>query len=281
VTDAQPQLLTDILELELLDVDLYRGRSPRTDRQRIFGGQVAGQALVAAGRSVEADRTVHSLHAYFLRPGDVTVPVIYDVDRIRDGGSFTTRRVVARQRGRAIFHLSASFQVSEEGLEHQLPMPEAAAPESLPPLSSAQLGNDPIAERIAEDSSIDLRYAPPGLLEPNAGLTRQQVWFRATEELGDDPLLHVCVAAYASDLTLLVTALLPHGKRPAELQMASLDHAMWFHRPFRADDWLLYDATSPWARGARGLAMGRIYTRRGELAASVVQEGLMRMRRED
>jgi acyl-CoA thioesterase II len=270
------QPLVDLLDLEAIDVDLYRGRSPRTDRQRMFGGQVAGQALVAAGRTVPADRFVHSLHAYFLRPGDATLPIIYEVDRIRDGGSFTTRRVVAKQRGKAIFHLSASFQVREPGLEHQFPMPESVDPDSLEPASSAMQGHDPIAEMIASYSAIDLRYAPATARNSGGPLTNQQVWFRATEALPDDPLLHVCVAAYASDLTLLVTALLPHDRRPDQLQMASLDHAMWFHRPFRADEWLLYDETSPSASGARGLAMGHIYTRHGELVASVMQEGLMR-----
>jgi acyl-CoA thioesterase II len=276
VVPESHQPLVDILDLELIDVDLYRGRSPETDRQRVFGGQVAGQALVAAGRTVQADRFVHSLHAYFLRPGDATLPIIYEVDRIRDGGSFTTRRVVAKQGGQAIFHLSASFQIHELGLEHQFPMPDAPDPESLGDLASTMPGYDPIAEMIAEYSAIDLRYSAATARHPDGLLTNQQVWFRATEVLPDDPLIHVCVVAYASDLTLLVTALLPHARRPAQLQMASLDHAMWFHRPFRADDWLLYDETSPSASGARGLAMGHIYTRSGALVASVMQEGLMR-----
>jgi acyl-CoA thioesterase II len=267
------QPLLEILDLELIDRDLYRGQSPPTDRQQVFGGQVAGQALVAAGRTVGDDRFVHSLHAYFLRPGDATRPIIYDVDRIREGRSFTTRRVVAKQRGEAIFHLSASFQLAEEGLEHQLAMPAAPPPESLD--ESGFAGHDPIAEQIAEYSALDWRYVPAG----DGPHIARQAWFRARDPLPDDLLIHVCVAAYASDLSLLVTALLPHGRRPAELQMASLDHAMWFHRPFRADDWLLYDAISPSSTGARGLGMGHIYTRDGRLAVSVVQEGLMRPRR--
>jgi acyl-CoA thioesterase-2 len=271
--------LTSILELETIDTDLYRGRSPRTDRQRVFGGQVAGQALVAAGSTVASDRHVHSLHAYFLRPGDATWPIIYEVDRIRDGGSFTTRRVVAKQRGSEIFLLSASFQVEEGGLDHQVPAPDAPPPEDLPNTSEVADPTDPVSAYIAEYSSIDLRYAPPQPLVPGGPPMCEQVWFRADERLPDDPLLHVCAAAYASDLTLLVTALLPHGRRPSDLRMASLDHAMWFHRPFRADDWLLYDAVSPSASGGRGLSTGHIFTRQGDLVVSVVQEGLMRLPR--
>lgn len=272
--------LVEILDLEVIDTDLYRGRSPRTDRQRVFGGQVAGQALVAAGRTVQPDRHVHSLHAYFLRPGDPNHPIVYEVNRTRDGGSFTTRRTIAKQHGVAIFHLSASFHHHELGLDHQLPMPDVPDPESLLPTNETTGGSDATSRYIAEFSSIDLRQVPPEPLEPGGRPMRRQTWFRAVEELSDDPLLHVCVAAYASDLTLLVTALLPHGKRPDELQLASLDHAMWFHRPFRADDWLLYDTTSPSASGGRGLSMGHIFTRTGILAMSVMQEGLMRPPRE-
>jgi len=272
------QPLLALLDLETIDVDLYRGRSPETNRQRVFGGQVAGQALIAAGRTVQEDRFVHSLHAYFLRPGDAGVPIVYEVDRIRDGGSFTTRRVVAKQRGQAIFHLSASFQVDEKGLSHQRPMPSAPDPRSLPRLEDVATAHDPIAAQIAEYSAIDLRYAPATRDEVDGPLTQQQVWFRATETLPDDRLLHVCVAAYASDLTLLVAALLPHDRRPGQLQMASLDHAMWFHRPFRADEWLLYDQSTPSTSGGRGLATGYLYTDAGDLVVSVMQEGLMRPR---
>lgn len=269
-------LLATILDLEVLDTDLYRGRSPHTERLRVFGGQVAGQAVVAAGRTVGDDRNVHSLHAYFLQPGDPHRPIIYSVDRIRDGGSFTTRRVVASQRGEAIFHLSASFHIQESGLDHALSMPDAPDPDSLPPSLADDPAHDPIALDIAAYSAIDLRYGPARPAEPGGPPMFQPVWFRVTEPLSDDPLMHVCAAAYASDLTLLVSSLLPHGRRPAQLQMASLDHAMWFHRDFRADDWLLYDVVSPSAHGARGLSMGSIYTRDGDLVVSVVQEGLMR-----
>lgn len=269
-------LLATILDLEVLDADLFRGRSPQTERQRVFGGQVAGQAVVAAGRTVGQDRRLHSLHAYFLRPGDPHRPIIYAVDRIRDGGSFTTRRVVATQRGEAIFHLSASFHIQESGLDHALPMPDAPDPEALPPSHPDHAGHDPIALDIAAHSAIDLRYATARPLQPGGRPMHQQVWFRVTDPLPEDPLMHVCAVAYASDLTLLVSSLLPHGRRPAELQMASLDHAMWFHRTFRADAWLLYDMLSPSAHGARGMAMGSIYTHAGDLAVSVVQEGLMR-----
>lgn len=275
---ASLRSLIDILDLEMIDVDLYRGSSPATDRQRVFGGQVAGQALVAAGRTVQEDRFVHSLHAYFLRPGDAAAPIVYEVDRIRDGGSFTTRRVVAKQGGRAVFHLSASFQVDEVGFDHQRPMPEAEDPDGLPVLSDVLAVHDPVAAQIAEYSAIDLRYELPIARPGEPSPTRQQVWFRVTEPLPDDPLLHVCIGAYASDLTLLVAALLPHGKQPHELQMASLDHAMWFHRRFRVDDWLLYDQSTPSTSGGRGLAVGYLYTRQGDLAASVMQEGLMRPR---
>lgn len=262
--------LVDILNLETIDVDLYRGASPDTQRQRVFGGQVAGQALVAAGRTVDPERHVHSLHAYFLRPGDTTVPIVYHVDRIRDGRSFTTRRVVASQRGKAIFHLSASFQVLEPGFEHQRPMPAAPHPDELERLSSELPEEGDQTGYIAGYSAIDLRR----VAGPDDRC--QQAWFRITEHLPDQPLAHVCAAAYASDLTLLGAALRPHDFSPGGIQGASLDHAMWFHRPFRADDWLLYDQESPSASGARGLAIGYLHTAAGDLVATVVQEGLMR-----
>lgn len=264
--------LVDILNLETIDVDLYRGDSPDTKRQRVFGGQVAGQALVAAGRTVDEDRHVHSLHAYFLRPGDPTVPIVYHVDRIRDGRSFTTRRVVATQRGRPIFHLSASFQIVESGFEHQRPMPDAPPPDSLATISADRLEPGTETGYIAGYSAIDLRP----VLRPDDRTRRQQAWFRITEHLPDQPLAHVCAAAYASDLTLLGAAVRPHDTDGVAIQGASLDHAMWFHRRFRADEWLLYDQQSPSATGARGLALGYLYTRDGVLVASVVQEGLMR-----
>lgn len=269
--------LIAILDLETLDANLYRGQSPSTERQRVFGGQVAGQALVAAGRTVDPARRVHSLHAYFLRPGDPTWPIIYEVERVRDGRSFTTRRVVATQRGREIFLLSASFHREEAGLTHQLPMPAAPDPDQL---AHDLRGNDDLSNAIARHSSIDL-YRVEQSPDTDPASVNRQAWFRTQEALPDDPLVHVCAAAYASDLTLLTTALLPHHVDPAGLQLASLDHAMWFHRPFRADDWLLYDMRSPSATGGLGLTMGEMFTRAGELVVSVVQEGLMRPPRTD
>ena len=273
--------LVKLLDLEPIEVNIFRGTSPDENRQRVFGGQVAGQALVAAGRTVEADRRVHSLHAYFLRPGDPTVPILYDVDRIRDGRSFTTRRVVAIQHGRAIFNLSASFQVEEEAFDHQLPMPDSVDPESLPTFSERM---KPYAERMGDwytrPRPFDQRYVSDPLRVRSKGPRppHQQVWLRADGTLDDDPLLHACMVAYASDMTLLDSILLPHAKGwddPA-VMMASLDHAMWFHRPIRADEWFLYDQHSPSSSGARGLAMAHIFTRDGRLAVSVVQEGLVR-----
>jgi acyl-CoA thioesterase-2 len=262
--------LVDLLDLEPIEVNLFRGLSPDDDRQRVFGGQVAGQALVAAGRTVDRG-AVHSLHAYFLRPGEPAVPIVYDVDRIRDGRSFTTRRVVAIQHGQAIFNLSASFHVDENGPEHRVPMPSVPDPESLPPFEQHDRGGP-----------IDIRYvsANPGDRRPGRpGPPQARVWLRADGRLPDDPLLHACVVAYASDLILLDTTLAPHGlsiwSAPG-MMLASLDHAMWFHRPFRADDWLLYDVDSPVAHGARGFARGSVFARTGHLAVSVVQEGLVR-----
>ena len=267
---ASLEALLKLLDLEPLEVDLFRGASPETNLQRVFGGQVVGQALVAAGRTVEADRHVHSLHAYFLRPGDPTRPIIYEVDRSRDGRSFTTRRVVALQHGRQIFTMSASFQTPEDGIEHQLPMPSSPDPDELPVIDGPE---------ARAWSSIDLRFVPRSDDNPMG----QQVWLRAAEPLPDDPLTHVCVLAYASDLTLLSSTIRPHdiSRWDSNLQMASLDHAMWFHRPFRADEWLLYDQSSPAAAGGRGLASGRIFTSDGRLAASVVQEGLVRVSEQD
>ena len=285
--------LIEILDVEGIEENIFRGRSPQEDRQRVFGGQVAGQALVAAGRTVEdPERVVHSLHAYFLRPGDPSIPILYTVDRIRDGKSFTTRRVVAVQRGKAIFHLSASFQRLEEGLEHQASMPEAPDPESLPNHEErvrAMLEKVP-AERLPSDllkwtkreRAIDVRPVnPQSLLKPEKREPRSLVWIRADGRLPDEPLMHQYVAAYASDMTLLDAAMLPHGIAFAfmdpRFQMASLDHAMWFHRPFRADEWLLYAQESPSSSGARGFATGNLFTRDGKLVVSVAQEGLIRM----
>ncbi|HZQ27029.1 MAG TPA: acyl-CoA thioesterase II [Acidimicrobiales bacterium] len=274
--------LVELLDLEPIEENIFRGRSPDEKRQRVFGGQVAGQALVAAGRTVDPDRPVHSLHAYFLRPGDPNVPILYEVDRIRDGRSFTTRRVVAIQHGKAIFNLSASFHREEDGPDHQVPMPPAPDPESLPTFHERMAPwKDMLGEWYERPRPIDLRHVhdPPfvgtGPREPHL-----QQWIRTDGTLPDDPLLHACVVAYASDMTLLDSILVAHELSWQEqtVQGASLDHAMWFHRPFRADEWLLYDQESPSAHGARGLASGRIFTRGGTLVVSVMQEGLIRRR---
>ncbi len=275
--------LLAILDLEELEVNVFRGRSPQENRQRVFGGQVAGQALVAAGRTVERG-AVHSLHAYFLRTGDPSTPILYLVDRIRDGRTFTTRRVVAIQHGQAIFHLSASFQPEEAGPEHGLPMPEAPDPDTLPSLAdwlAPRLTSMPegIRKWFSRDRPIDVRpVAPMDPFHPEPRPPRQLVWIRASGRLPDPLLIHQCVVAYASDMTLLDTATLPHAiawNDPAYV-MASLDHAMWFHRPFRADQWLLYAQESPAAHGARGFTTGHLFTRDGRLVISVAQEGLIR-----
>jgi acyl-CoA thioesterase-2 len=275
--------LLGILDLEELEVNLFRGRSPQEQRQRVFGGQVAGQALVAACRTVVRGLP-HSLHAYFLRPGDPRVPILYSVDRIRDGRTFTTRRVVAIQHGEAIFHLSASFQPDEPGLEHQDAMPDAPDPETVPSWReriAGLLADAPAEMRtwLERERPIDLRYVGEvPILSADARPADQQVWLRADGKLPDDLALHQCVVAYASDMTLLDTALLPHGVAWSDdaFMMASLDHAMWFHRPFRADEWLLYQLHSPSAAASRGFTRGEIWTRDGRLAVSVAQEGLVR-----
>jgi acyl-CoA thioesterase II len=273
--DALEELVA-LLDLEPLEVNLFRGVSWKDDRPRVFGGQVAGQALVAAVRTVDPGKEVHSLHAYFLRPGDPSVPIIYDVDRIRDGKSFITRRVVAIQHGEAIFNLQASFHRPETGLDHQLEMPEAPDPETLP---GADELDPPTPGRLWKRQPIDIRYVGgPPWESPPSPEGRQLVWIRADGTLPDDPLLHTCVVAYASDYTLLGSSLLPHGRSyfRDDIMMASLDHAMWFHRPFRADEWLLYSHASPSASCGRGLAMGAIFRRDGTHVVSVVQEGLIR-----
>jgi acyl-CoA thioesterase-2 len=275
-------LVVKLLDLEPIEVNLFRGVSPQENRQRVFGGQVAGQALVAAARTVDdVQRQVHSLHAYFLRPGDPSVPILYEVDRIRDGRSFTTRRVVAIQHGQAIFNLQASFHLNETGLDHQVPMPEVPDPDDLPDFKTRMA---PFKDRMGEfydrPRPIDIRYVDATPFE-RKGLseTRQRVWLRGDGDLPDDPTLHACILTYASDMTLLDTTVLPHGISwdDGNVQMASLDHAMWFHRPFRADDWLFYDQDTPSGSNARGLARGSIYTRDGQLAVTVVQEGLIRV----
>jgi acyl-CoA thioesterase II len=273
--------LVKLLDLEPIEVNIFRGLSPDESRQRVFGGQVAGQALVAAARTVADDRQAHSLHGYFLRPGDPTVPILYEVDRIRDGRSFTTRRVVGIQHGRAIFNLQASFHVQESGLDHQLPMPDVPDPESLPDFKSRlERYRDVLGDWYERPRPIDTRYVEgdPIGRRHRTPQPRQRVWMRADGDLPDDPVLHACVVTYASDMTLLDTTLLPHGVGWADdsVQMASLDHAMWFHRPFRADEWLLYDQITPSTFGSRGLASGWIFTRDGRLVVSVMQEGLIR-----
>jgi acyl-CoA thioesterase-2 len=284
VSDSLKALL-DLLDLEQIENDIFRGRSPEERRQRVFGGQVAGQALVAAGRTVPVNRPVHSLHAYFIRPGDPLVPIVYTVDRVRDGRSFTTRRVSAIQHGKAIFTLSASFQVVEEGPVHHAPMPDAPDPESLPdslerltPLFGAAGAREFVTRR-----PFDVRHATPltweAAKDPALTSPESVVWLKVDGDLPDDPLLHVCLMTYASDMTLLDTVLLNHGLAWGDKRTmgASLDHAMWFHRPFRADDWLLYYQDTPFAGGARGLARGQVFTRSGDLVVSVMQEGLVRV----
>ncbi|MDZ7679966.1 MAG: acyl-CoA thioesterase II [Acidimicrobiales bacterium] len=273
--------LIALLDLEPVEVNIFRGVSPDEDRQRVFGGQVAAQALMAAARTVDTG-AVHSLHAYFLRPGDPTVPILYEVDRIRDGRSFTTRRVVAIQHGRAIFNLAASFHIHEEGLEHAFEMPEVPEPETLPDFKTRMA---PYAEQMGpwldRPRPVDIRYVEES--PHQQGTPRPpfaNVWVRADGVLPDDPILHTCVLTYLSDMTLLDTTLLPHGLAGwggEQLMMASLDHAMWFHRPFRADEWMLYCQDTPSTSNARGLARGTIYTHDGRLAVSVVQEGLIRL----
>lgn len=283
---AAIESLLSILDIEPLEDNLFRGRSPQQSWQRVFGGQTLGQALVAAVRTVPPERTAHSLHAYFLQPGDLTRPIIYSVERVRDGGSFTTRRVTATQHGRAMFVMSASFHKEEPGLDHQEPMPDVPKPEDLP--SERELSDRMIAqvpgsirsywerERPIELRPVDVsRYFSREPRKPE-----QYVWMRATGALPDNFPLHQCVLAYASDFSLLDTALIAHGKLmfDPDIQLASLDHALWFHRPFRADEWLLYAQDSPSTHGARGFCRGSIFTRDGVLIASTAQEGLTRQR---
>ncbi|WP_344321336.1 acyl-CoA thioesterase II [Streptomyces macrosporus] len=286
--------LLALLDLERVDRDIFRGESRSAVVPRVFGGQVAAQALVAASRTVPEDRLAHSLHAYFLRPGDPEAPIVYTVDRIRDGRSFTTRRVVAVQHGQPIFHLSASFQTHEEGLEHQEPMPDVPDPETLTPAAEllprhAHLFADPgVADRLAEARApVDLRYVddPPYLTAGRPREPRSRIWFRTNGKLDGDldrPMLHLCLATYISDMSLLEPVLLAHGRggwTVGDVVGASLDHAMWFHRPFRVDEWLLYDQESPTSQAGRGLGRGRIFTADGRLAITVVQEGVVRVPR--
>ncbi|MEA2876176.1 MAG: acyl-CoA thioesterase [Hyphomicrobiales bacterium] len=285
---AAVQTMLDVLNIEQLEVNLFRGRSPQDRWQRVFGGQVIGQALVAASRTVEG-RQPHSLHAYFLIGGDPKVPIIYEVDRIRDGKSFTTRRVVAIQHGQAIFTLMVSFHNDEDGLTHQAPMPDVPPPEKL--TSEAEIKAkflatmpEAVQRYYKSERPIELRPVEYGrYLGKKIESGKFNVWIKATGKLPDDPAIHQCVLAYASDMSLLDTALVPHGRSLFEKEFmgASLDHALWFHRPFRADDWLLYAQETPTMIGSRGFARGLIFRRDGALVASVAQEGLVRLRRKE
>jgi acyl-CoA thioesterase-2 len=279
---AVDQLL-EVLDLKQIDPATFVGESPRTGAQRVFGGQVAGQALVAAGRTVDPTRRVHSLHGYFVRPGDPTVPIEFSVETIRDGRSFSVRRSTAQQHGRTIFFMSASFQITEEGLDHPSPPPTG-----VPGPDEVRTTGDWVAQYpsrrgafAAAPQAIDVRYVGvPGWVPPGDRVAAdvQRVWMRVDGTLPDDPLIHACALTYASDLSLLDTVLSVHGEvwGPGGVIGASLDHALWFHRPFRADEWFLYDCVSPSASGARGLASGRLFTRDGRHIATAVQEGLLR-----
>ena len=275
--------LVDLLDLEELDTDLFRGRQPETQRARVYGGQVAAQALVAAVRTVPAEFTVHSLHSYFLLGGDYSVPIVYDVERPRDGRSFITRRVVARQHGRPIYYQSLNFQRPEEGWEHQDVMPSVGAPETgFDLVEVMRRGGNAEADALGKEwGSLDVRWLGNTRygLEPDGGhVSQARMWIRLREGLGDDPLLHTAAFTYASDVSLLGSTLAAHGGNPAKTQMASLDHTIWFHKPFRADEWWLYDQWSPSAEGGRGLAFGKVFTQDGTLVATVAQEGLIRPR---
>ncbi len=283
------QEVVSVLDLEPLEVNLFRGRSPQSSWQRVFGGQVIGQALVAACRTVEdvAQRPPHSLHAYFLLGGDPKVPIIYEVDRIRDGKSFTTRRVIAIQHGRAIFSMEVSFHGAEEGLTHQFAMPDVPKPDELPSDTEIRdralsLMPNPVRRYYERERPIELRPVEYGrYLGEKVEGGRFHMWIRATGRLPDEPAIHQCVLAYASDMTLLDAALIPHGRTVfnEDIMAASLDHALWFHRPFRADEWLLYAQDSPNLSSSRGFSRGLIFAEDGTLVASVAQEGLLRQRR--
>jgi acyl-CoA thioesterase-2 len=281
--------LKQLLDLEKIEVWTYRGFSSHAGSTRVFGGQVAGQALVAAGRTVPANRRVHSLHAYFLRPGDTGAPLLYTVEPVRDGGSFTTRRVLAIQHGEVVFSLSASFQAAEEGIAHQEPALVGPGPEESPDVETVIAHADPGTQAWYANFRLrvplDVRL-PEGLgrIATVRGETRpprQRIWVRSGERLPDDPLIHACAVTYVSDLFLLSASLLPHGVvvGDPEVNTASLDHAVWFHAPFRADEWLFYDQESSWAGSGRALCQGMLFDRSGVLVASVMQEGLIRSHR--
>jgi acyl-CoA thioesterase-2 len=282
---ASSDELVELLDLESLDVDLFRGRQPDTERQRVFGGQVAAQALIAGIRTTDDDLHVHSLHSYFLRPGDTAVPIIYDVERLRDGRSFSTRRLVARQHGHPIYFMTANFQRLEEGFEHQDAMPAVSGgPDAGIEFATLAAGRGGTSESFAREwAALDVRYlanSDHNLTDDPSRPARAQLWIRVNGRLSDDPAEHLATFTYASDMTLLGATLVGHGVTIGDprLQPASLDHSIWFHRPFRADEWWLYDQWSPSASGARGLALARVFTEDGTLVATVAQEGLIRMR---
>jgi len=281
------QLLDDLVKvmtLERLELDLFRGESRDIGSPQVFGGQVLGQALTAATATVE-NRMVHSLHAYFLRRGDFNSPIVYEVDRARDGNHFSTRRVVAIQHGAQIFNMSASFQNDEPGPAHQSTMPEVPAPEGLPELASYYRDIMPqltsgVRRHLEQKRPFEFRPThPPSYLKQENATPQRNIWFRAVAPLPDDEALHRCLLAYVSDFNLLDTALMPHAilTRSMNFVMASIDHAMWFHRSVRVDDWLLYSTDSPSAGGARGFTRGSLFSRDGRLVASTSQEGLIRM----
>lgn len=288
---ANPEALVRLLELETLDANLFRGFQPDTERPRVFGGQVAAQALVAAASTTDPSYAAHSLHSYFLLPGDTSIPIIYDVERLRDGRSFATRRVIARQHGRPIYYQTINFQRDEVGFDHQDVMPEVPGPEH--GLDLAQISRSRRRDAAGEDEHMGEWEREWAALEIRAlgtsarGLTpdprhpaQSQLWMRIAGAVGDTPLHHLAAFTYASDMTLLASTLVPHGidfYTPG-MQVASLDHTIWFHRRFRADQWWLYDQVSPSASGGRGLAIGRVFTQDGTLVASVAQEGLIRKR---
>ena len=282
-------ILLPLLDLEPLEVNIYRGQNRDLGTGRVFGGQVFAQALVAARRTVDGLREAHSAHGYFILPGDLKAPIVYFVDTLRDGNSFTTRRVTAIQHGRAIFNLSASFHIAEPGFAHQDPMPVVPAPEALKPeleliREMAERIPDRLRPILTQERPLDFRPVNPiDQFSPEIREPKRYAWFRVIEELPADLWIHQAVLAYASDYGLLTTALQPHGVpfRSPRLQIASLDHSLWMHRPFRADEWLLYATDSPVSGGARGFVRGSIFTRTGELVASVAQEGLLRVRSAD
>ncbi|MDT8427907.1 MAG: acyl-CoA thioesterase II [Pseudomonadales bacterium] len=286
--NAQLTQLLQHLELEKLDENIYRSAHQNEGWGRVYGGQVLAQALLSANHTVPADRQPHSLHAYFLRPGDLKHPILFQVDRIRDGQSFTTRRVVAIQHGKAILNMATSFQIAEEGYSHQSTMPQVPPPEQcLSRQEMAEKFKDSMsAEMLARASksfAIDLRHVEPeNLIQPEKSDPVRSVWFRVNAELPEDYAQHAHLLAYASDMTLLQTCLRPHAQSlfDPKLQIASLDHAMWFHRPFRMDQWLLYAQDSPSAAAARGFNRGSIFTQAGELVVSVAQEGLIRLHKD-